>query len=92
MAKKKRVWPPWWEWELKFIDHAYESMEKRGFTEIDLRRMMEQATGYKRDMVEGRWVIETRRNRAQWHVIVEPNPEKTLLEVLTAYELWEKPK
>jgi hypothetical protein len=65
MAKRKPVWPPCWEWELKPIDHAFESMEKRDFTEIDLRRMMEYRTGYERDIVEGRWVIETRRNRAR---------------------------
>ncbi|HEX9725681.1 MAG TPA: hypothetical protein VGC53_15485 [Vicinamibacteria bacterium] len=91
MAKRKPVWPPCWEWELKPIDHAFESMEKRDFTEIDLRRMMERATGYVRDIVEGRWVIETRRNRARWH-IVEPISEKEILEVVTAYELWEKKK
>jgi hypothetical protein len=92
MAKRKPVWPPWWEWELKPIDHAFESMEKRDFTEIDLRRMMEHATGYERDIVGGRWVIETRRNRARWQIIVEPIPEKEILEVVTAYELWEKKK
>jgi hypothetical protein len=40
MTRRKRVWTQWWEWELKPIDHAFESMEKRDFTEIDLRRMM----------------------------------------------------
>jgi hypothetical protein len=54
--------------------------------------MMEHATNYERDIVEGRWVIETRRNRARWHIIVEPISEKEVLEVVTAYELWEKKK
>jgi hypothetical protein len=54
--------------------------------------MMERATNYERDIVEGRWVIETRRNRARWHIIVEPISEKEVLEVVTAYELWEKKK
>ena len=52
--------------------------------------MMEHAESYERDIVEGRWAIERRRNRARWHIIVEPVPEKEVLEVVTAYELWEK--
>ncbi len=90
MTRRKRVWPPWWEWELKLTDHALESLEKRAFTEVDLRRMMEHATSYEWDIVEGRWVIETRRGRARWHVIVEPIPEKEILEVVTIYEVWER--
>jgi len=30
---------------------------RRRFTEIDLRRMLEYANGYHRDIVQGRWVI-----------------------------------
>ena len=86
---RRSQWPPWWEWELEFIDHAYESMEKRRFTEIELRRMMENARSYRRDIVEGRWVIETRHQRRRWEVIVEPIPEKKVLDVITAYALWE---
>jgi len=65
-------------------------MEKRAFLEIDLRRMMEHATSYEWDIVEGRWGIETRRGRALWHVIVEPIPEKEILEVVTVYDVWER--
>jgi len=39
MAKRKRVWPEWWQWELDISDHANEYMPVREFTEIDLRRM-----------------------------------------------------
>jgi hypothetical protein len=92
MTRRKRLWPPWWEWELKPSDHAFDSMERRDFTEIDLRRMMERATRYERDIVDGRWVIETRRNRRRWHIIVEPISEKRILEVVTAYELRERKK
>ena len=88
--RRKREWPPWWNWKLFLIDHIYESMEKRHFTEIDLRRMMEKASGYHRGIVEGRWVLETRHDRQKWEVIVEPNQEKEVLEVVTAYALWEE--
>jgi hypothetical protein len=60
-------------------------MEDREFTEVDLRAMLEQAEGHHLDVVEGRWVIETRHRRHRWHVIVEPDPVERLLVVVTAY-------
>jgi len=60
---------------------------KREFTETQLRRMMEHATGFDRDYKEGRWVIEVRLRRADWEIIVEPIPEEEILEVVTAYEV-----
>lgn len=60
---------------------------KREFTEIELRRMTEHATGFDRDDKEGRWVIAVRLRRADWEIIVEPIPEEEVLEVVTAYEV-----
>jgi hypothetical protein len=62
-------------------------MGRREFTEIELRRMMGHATNYRRDIVEGRWVIETWFRRQRWEVIVEPIPERELLVVVTAYDV-----
>ena len=45
--------------------------------------------GYKRDVVEGRWVIETRHGRKDWEVIVEPDNAQRLLVVVTAYPVEE---
>jgi hypothetical protein len=64
-------------------------MGDRRFTELDLRRMLERASGYRVDVVEGRWVIETRHRRKAWEVIVEPDWERQLLVVVTAYPVWE---
>jgi hypothetical protein len=64
-------------------------MLDRRFTEVDLRRMMEHAGGYRVDVVEGRWVIETRHNTKDWEVIVEPDDEQDLLVVVTAYPVEE---
>ena len=55
MAKRKREWPPWWEWELKLIPHMKGRLAKRKFTEIELRRMMEHATNFRPDYKEGRF-------------------------------------
>src|SRR2546428_5448590 len=63
-------------------------MGDRRFTEIDLRRMLQQATGYREDVVEGRWVIETRHRGKAWEVIVEPDRERRLVGVVTPHPGW----
>ena len=87
--RKQRQRPPWWEWELEVIDHVHKRMERRDFTETDLRRMMEHAKGCHRDIEEGRWVIETRYQGQPWEVIVEPIPERQILVIVTAYDVWD---
>ena len=52
--------------------------------------MLEHARSYHRDIVEGRWVIETRHQGQLWEVIVEPEVASTLLVVVTAYPVWDK--
>ena len=64
-------------------------MDDRRFTEIDLRRMLERGSGYREDVVEGRWVIEARHRRRAWEVILEPDSERQLLVVVTAYPVWD---
>ena len=56
---------------------------------IDLRRMLERATGYRGDVVEDRWVIETKHRGRCWEVIMEPDWERRVLVVVTAYAVWE---
>ena len=62
-------------------------MADRRFTELDLRRMFDRATGFRRDIVEGRWVIRTRHRRRPWEIIVEPDATENFLVVITAYPL-----
>jgi hypothetical protein len=48
---------------------------------------MEHARSYRRDEdADGRWIIETRFRRREWEVVVEPIPERKILEVVTAYD------
>jgi hypothetical protein len=47
--------------------------------------MLETATGYRRDVAPGRWVIEAKRGRTPWEVIVEPDRSLEILVVITAY-------
>lgn len=60
-------------------------MEDRGFSEVNLRTMLEVATGYRQDIVDGRFIIETRHRKADWEVIVEPDTVTYSLVVITAY-------
>ena len=57
-------------------------MEDRAFNEVDLRRMLERASGYRADIMEGR---EASHAGLPWEVIVEPDDVRDLLVVITAY-------
>ena len=58
-------------------------MTDRRFTEIDLRGMLERATGYERDAIPERFLIKSRLRRHEWHIIVEPDTPEKLLVVIT---------
>jgi hypothetical protein len=60
-------------------------MEDRRFTELDVRAMLEAATGYRRDVAPGRWVIEAKRGRTPWEIVVEPDRSLEILVIITAY-------
>lgn len=74
---------------MELSPHLLKRMVDRRFTEVDLRGMLERVSGYHEDVVEGRWVIETRHRGKAWEVIVEPDWERQLLVVVTAYPVWE---
>lgn len=78
-------WPDWWEWDLDFCDHVLDRMIDRNFSETDLRLMFDSGTGYREDVVAGRWIIETEHDNRSWELIVEPVKELSLLTVVTAY-------
>ena len=79
------IWPSWWEWEIQLSPHLLKRMVDRGFREVDVRQMLSSATAFRRDIVAGRWVIETRYRRARWEVIVEADSDAQLIVVVTAY-------
>ena len=79
--------PAWWQWDLELSSHGLKRMADRGFSEVDLRSMLESAHSYRRDVVPARWMIETRHNGSLWHVIVEPEHESKLLVFVTAYPM-----
>lgn len=80
-------WPHWWNYEVVLSPHVLERMEMRGFTEVELRAMLSDATGYRPSIVPGRYVIETRHAGRAWEVVVEPDDADQILVVVTAYEV-----
>ena len=78
-------WPEWWDWELELSSHVLKRMIDRGFSEVDLRQMLEDATDYQRDIEPGRSVIATVHDNRRWTIIVEPDTALQLLVVITAY-------
>lgn len=47
--------------------------------------MLHLARDYRRDVVGYRWVIEARFEGREWEIVVEPDGERTLLVVVTAF-------
>jgi hypothetical protein len=80
-------WPAWWEWELELTSHLFKRMADRDFNESEIRRMLTAASRLHRDIVPGRWIVETRHREAPWEVIVEPDPDAQLVVVITAYPI-----
>lgn len=60
-------------------------MQDRDFNEADLRVMLEDASGYRKNDEPDRWVIETARNRQPWEIVVEPDEPNRVLVVVTAF-------
>ncbi len=80
-------WPDWWSWELELSAHLLKRMMDRQFNEADLRLMLDDASGYHVNDQAGRFVLETRRDRQLWEIIVEPLYDEHILLVVTAYPL-----
>jgi len=48
--------------------------------------MMENAMGFRPDIEDGRWIIDTTHDSKAWQVIVEPDVQDELLVVITAWQ------
>lgn len=77
--------PEWWNWPLAFTAHVELRMEERGFSEVELRSMLEVATELAPSKRPGRWLVRTRHAHRPWVVVLEPDEEDHILMVVTAY-------
>jgi len=88
MVKQAFDWPPWWNWEIDLWTHLEEKMEERGFTEVDLRRMLEYAAEYRRvERVVGSSQLGIGGGTGKSLINVQPEPDREILGVVTAYEV-----
>jgi len=78
-------WPEWWSWDVDFTEHLLERMSSRRFGEVDLRLMLDAATGFRKSREDGRFVVETTHDGRPWAVVVEPLTDERILVVVTAY-------
>jgi uncharacterized protein DUF4258 len=83
--KARRARPAWWDWELEFTPHVEKRMADRGFTEVDIRELLDRAVEWRPSAADGRFLIRTRFRRRRWEVVVEPDELEHLLVVVTAY-------
>ncbi len=63
-------------------------MVDRGFNEVDVRMMFENAIECIRDNVKGRWLVKTRHKQKNWAIIVEPDVEEEVIVVITAFPVY----
>lgn len=50
-------WPEWWKWELGFTAYLEARMEERGFSEVELRAMLDDARELVPAQRPGRWTV-----------------------------------
>lgn len=77
--------PEWWDFELSFTSHVENRMEERGFSEVELRAMLENAGKLEPARRGGRWIVRTRHAGGAWAVVVEPDEQERTLVIVTAY-------
>jgi hypothetical protein len=62
-------------------------MVDRGFTEVELRRMLQHASKLRRDIIPERWVAVARHKGKSWEIILAPDFDSEVTVVITAYPL-----
>jgi hypothetical protein len=77
--------PDWWEFELELSPHLLDRMIDRGFSEANLRLMVEVADGIRSGSSPGRWILATISHGDHWEVVVEPDNRDRVIVVITAY-------
>ena len=60
-------------------------MEERGFSEVELRAMLEDATSLSPARRKGRWLADTHFRGRPWVVVLEPDVADQITYVITAF-------
>ena len=85
MERDPRTDPPEGGTGLTFTAHVESRMEERQFSEVELRRMLAEATRISDARRPGRFFVACRHQTVPWTVVLEPDPLSQLLFVVTAF-------
>lgn len=77
--------PEWWDRALEITAHAYKRLEERELSEAQLRYMLEHVEALTEDREPGRGIAEASVEGRTWRIILEPDPEVSVIVVVTAY-------
>jgi hypothetical protein len=80
-------WPHWWHWELEISQHLLKRMIDRGFNEVDVREMLEDAADFRPNHEPSRFAIRSHLDGHPFELILEPLMMEEILLVVTAYPL-----
>ena len=62
-------------------------MKERNFNALDVRMMMHRPARISASPGTGRWVLDAKLRGRSWRVILDPDPAKREMVVVTAYPL-----
>jgi len=79
--------PDWWNFELELSPHVEERMIDRGFSEVDLRLMIETTGAIRRGGAKRPMDLGTAHDGDAWEVVVEPDERDQVIVVITAYRV-----
>lgn len=79
--------PDWWDYDLELSPHLLDRMIDRGFSEVDLRIMIENCDTIEAASRSDRWILGTMHSGDRWVVIVEPDTHDQVTVVITAYRV-----
>ena len=69
---------------MEISSHCLKRMSDRGFTEADLRAMIDDAESVELQ-AHGTYIVVTQSEQVRWEVIVKPDEKKQVIIVVTAY-------
>lgn len=80
-------WPYWWDWEIELSGHIEKRMLQRGFSEAELRTMLDDVLEIAPTREDGRWQVICRFEGTRWKIILEPREVHQTIEAITAFPL-----
>ena len=79
--------PGWWDWPFVLTGHAEDRLEERGLHEIELRTMLQDPLEVQPVEPVGRWRVLARGGRSTWKILLEPDPRREVVLVVTAFRV-----